>query len=533
MKVKRPFVKRFGPAIVGLIALIGVGSVAFFGLGGSDESSGADAATFTVKRDDLTIEVTENGDIKAINTVDIKSEVEGRATIISLVDEGTVIRPEDVNVMVLCELDSSDIKQKLTQQEIKYLSAEASYANSKEALDIQKKQNDSDIQNGRMAVRFALMDFKKYLGEIVAKEVIEQAGQSESLEGVDTGSLLEVAGLGGEASQRLKELTDEIVLAESKYEQASDRLMWTEKLFGNQYVAETELRKDRLELQSTKIKKEKAEIDLELFKIYEFPKQTEKLFGDCLEAKRDLDRVEASARAKLVQAQAKLKSAKATYSLEKELLAKWEKQLAACMIIAPTDGQVVYGSSMLKGWMRQRRLIEIGAEVRERQKIICIPDQTKMKVEIKVHENWIDKVDIGQEAEITVAAFPDDKFTGKVLTKAPLADPTEWFNPDLKVYATDVSLDGTHDSIKTGMSAKVKIIINRLKNVLLVPIQAVATQEGVKVCYVSTGGGSDKRKVELGQFNNDFVEIKSGLSEGDRVLLNPPRITNKKNEKLK
>ena len=204
---------------------------------------------------------------------------------------------------------------------------------------------------------------------------------------------------------------------------------------------------------------------------------------------------------------------------------KINKQLKACKIKAPAPGQVVYASSMADRWERRNRPIEIGAEIRERQKIISIPDPTVMKVEIKIHETWIDKVQPGQHAKITIAAFPDETFTGKVMKKAPLADPEEWLNPDLKVYSTDVNIDGTHDFLKTGMTAKIEVIIDELHDVLSVPIQSVITQEKSKVCYVLTNNGPQKRVVETGLFNDNFVEVKSGLVEGEKVLLNPPRIS--------
>ncbi len=210
--------------------------------------------------------------------------------------------------------------------------------------------------------------------------------------------------------------------------------------------------------------------------------------------------------------------------MQKERLEKLRKQLEACTIRAPAPGQVVYSSSMMDRWARRRGLIEVGAEIRERQKIISIPDTSKMKVEIKVHETWVDKIKVGQQAKITVAAFPDETFTGKVLKKAPLADSENWLNPDLKVYATDVSIDGTHNFLKTGMTAKVEVVIEELKDVISVPIQAVVNIEGKKVCFVSSGSSSERRQVETGAFNDSFVEIKSGLAEGDKVLLNPPRL---------
>jgi hypothetical protein len=170
-------------------------------------------------------------------------------------------------------------------------------------------------------------------------------------------------------------------------------------------------------------------------------------------------------------------------------------------------------------------MIEIGAQVRERQKIISIPDASEMKVEMKVHEVWIDKVQPGQPAKITVAAFPDMAFTGKVLRKAPLADLPNFMSPDLKVYSTDVSIDGAHDFLKTGMTAKVEIIVDELRNITSVPIQAVVSREGKKFCFVKTANGTEQRQVETGAFNDNFVEVKQGLSEGEEVLLSPPRLT--------
>ena len=88
-----------------------------------------------------------------------------------------------------------------------------------------------------------------------------------------------------------------------------------------------------------------------------------------------------------------------------------------------------------------------------------------------------------------------------------------------------MSIEGTHDFLKTGMTGKVEVTIDKLHDVLYVPIQSVVTEEDKKVCYVMTNNSPEKRQVEIGLFNDDFVEIKSGLTEGERVLLNPPRWT--------
>jgi HlyD family secretion protein len=509
--------------ILVILAVIGGGVGGFLFLhhkGGNSGGSNPGSGLFEVKRGDLKISVTEPGDIKAVNSKDIKCEVEGRTTIVNIVPEGTYITQEDVNNgKVLVELDSSDLREQLAQREIELATAEASYAEANEAYQIQLKQNESDIAAAELKVKFALMDFEKYLGETVARGVAGRLKQDPN-SSIDMLSLLADAGLGGEASQKLRELNGNITLAKSNLEKAIYTLEWTEKLHAKQYVAETELRKDRLEKQRLEIEEQKANIALDLFKRYEFPKQTEQLLSDYDEAKRELSRTQARARSQLAQAQAKLASADATLSLQKERLAKLNKQIEACVIKAPAIGQVVYWSSTQR-WTRVK--IEQGAEISEGYKIITIPDTSEMKVEIKVHETWIDKIEPNQPAEITIAAFPDKTFAGKVLKKAPLADPRSWWEPDLKVYTTDVSINEAPKSLKTGMSGKVEVIIDELHDVLYAPIQSVITVEDKKVCYVMGNNGPEKREVELGLYNDDFVEVKNGLTEGEKVLLSPPR----------
>jgi RND family efflux transporter MFP subunit len=510
-------------AFVAIAAAIGVFAFSRAKIG-NPHASANNSQIYTVHRGELTISVTESGDIKPPNSVDITSKVEGETTIISIVDEGTFITQEDVNNgKILVELDASQIKQELMEEKIKFLDCEADRAAAKESVDIQKKQNESDIEAGRMAVRFGLMDLQKYLGESLAQGLIAGAKNSPNLQD-QIASLVHDPNLGGEALQTLRALDSSIKLTQAKLARAEDKLEGTLELYDSNYVAEIELKSDELDVESLKIQKEQDITAKDLYVKYEFPKQVETFLSAYHESIRELDRIEAGARSKLAQAQAEFDKEKAKHTLQVDELKYAEQQLEACTIRAPVPGQVVYASSMMDRWERRRRMIEVGAEIDERQKIISIPDLSAMKAQIKIHETWVDKVQPNQKAKITIAAFPDRAFTGKVIKKAPLADPEEWLNPDLKTYTTDVSIDGTDESLKTGMTAKVEIIIDELKDILSVPIQSVINVEGKKVCFVSTSKGRQRREVETGAFNDNFVEIKTGLAEGEKVLLNPPRL---------
>jgi HlyD family secretion protein len=522
--------KMWAILIVAAIVLTGVvllGSMRKSGSGGSS----ANMSTFLVRRDDLTISVSESGSIKARSSIDINCKVDGQSTIISIVPEGIFITEEDVkNGKVLVELDSSNLEEQIATREIDFASSEASLTEAEEAFDIQIKQNESDIAAAVLAVKFALLDFHKYLGEEVAQKVINAVGEDPNAN-YNMVSLLEdydpndTSGLGGAASQQLNNYQDAIILATGRLERAIDVNEGTQKLFNANYASELELTGSRLDVASFTIQKKSAEEDLILYKLYDFQKESEKFLSDYYEAKRQLVRTHAQSRSRLAQAKAKLRGAESTNRLRGDRLAKLKEQIDACVIRAPAPGLVVYGSS--GDFMRGRtRVIEEGGTVYQRQKIIELPNLTQMIAEIDVHESSVDKVRPGQRAKIVVDAFPDQSFTGEVLKVAPLPDPQRGFlSPDMKVYKTQVTIEGSHDFIKPGMSTKVEILVEYLEEVLIVPIQVVARRDGKKVCYTLTSKGSEPREVQTGAFNDTFVQIIEGLEVGDEVLLNPPLIT--------
>jgi HlyD family secretion protein len=513
-----------------VLAVIVVGIVlAAFGVyrfgdrkkGPADDTS----STFTVQRGDLVMSVTESGTIKARNAVEIKSQVEGEVTIVSLAPEGGYISEQDVkDGKILVELDSSRLRDDINQQEITYNSAEADYTGAKESLTIQKNQNDSDVQQGLMKVKFGRMDLQKYLGEQTANLLIEQYKSTGQMP-VLVGLIQDPNQLGGESLQNYRKLTADIRLAEEEFKRASTDLGWTEKLFDKSYVSRSDLDADRLKAQRLEVSWQQAKTSLDLFIQYEFPKEAEQLFSDYLESERELERIYARTRSTLAQVEAELNSSEAKYQLNKERLERMKSQIEACSIRATAPGMVIYASSDRGRFGGSRTYIEVGEDVRERELIMTVTNAVEKDVDVKVHETNVDKVRVDQPVRIVIDAQPDKVFSGKVQKIAPLPDPQSFFgNPDLKVYTTSVSIENVGDQIKPGMSARVEIIIAQLSDVISIPVQSVANREGGKVCYVMTSGGPKEQRIQTGAFNDRFVEVLDGLQEGQKVLLNPPRL---------
>jgi multidrug efflux pump subunit AcrA (membrane-fusion protein) len=130
----------------------------------------------------------------------------------------------------------------------------------------------------------------------------------------------------------------------------------------------------------------------------------------------------------------------------------------------------------------------------------------------------------GQFVKVSIDAFPDVELFGEVIKVAVVADSANAFmNPDLKVYPTTIRIDGEHDWLRPGMSAEVEILVDSLEDVVYVPLQAVTYYDDQRVVYVKRGGRAERRVVEVGTFSEQFIEISSGLQQGEDVLLLPPQ----------
>jgi len=497
--------------LVVLGAVVGAGALVYRMNRGARNALEAGVTT-PVRRGDLTIAVTESGTLQAEKMVRIRSRVPGSVQIIYIVPEGTRITEEDVRQgKVLVELDSSSLRDRLTRQQISVQNASAAYTKAKEDYAILVKQNESEIRKAALQVKFAWMELQHYVGEDLAQALPQMA---------DLSNLSDHPRLGGVAAKEKARLESAVHLAQEELARAEDKVKWTRTLYEKKYVTGNELRADELAVEKTRADLDQARLALKLFLVYELPKEAEQRVADWRESVLEHERVKAAAAAEESQARVKLASAKATYELEKEELAKLEEQKRNCLIRAPQPGLVVYASSV-NSWRRRNRPIEEGASVSERQEIIHLPDLTTMIARTTVHESRVNKVKPGQRAIITVDALPDLTLEGTVKTVADLPDPQHWLQ-DVKVFSTDIKVKGVHPGLRPGMSCRTSIIVAELKNVLYVPLQAVALRGERKVCYVATDKGVEMREVETGLFDDKVVEIKRGLKEGERVLLTPP-----------
>ncbi len=481
----------------GVLALLALALVVV-ATGGFD-SSGDESTSVrgqTVQRGPLRISVLERGNLQAADSVVLKSQIEGRTTILFLIEEGTWVDEGDL----LCELDTSELEEQRVSQEISVQNREAAHVKAKQNHAIQVSSNESDIAAAERKLRFAILDRTKYL----------EGDHPLDLQAHDEG----------------------ILIAEEELQLAAQDLEWSKRLAEKGFLESTQLDADRIAKNRSEAKLNQEKRELVLLKEYEHPRQLEELDADVEEAQRELERVKLRARARIVDYEAEVRTSEAQFDLEREKLTKLDTQIANAKIFAPRPGMVVYWQESNR-WGGSDDPLQEGAEVRERQELITLPSAGTMVAQASLHESVLEQVRLGMPCLVTVDAVPDLTFRGRVGFKAVLPDQvSRWVNPDLRVYRTEIVLDGSDERLRPGMSCSVEIVVDELDETLFIPLQAIFLDAGSTVAFVERGEGFEMRSIESGLNDGKWVEVRSGLEEGEVVLLSEPPGANLRREAM-
>ena len=455
-------------------------------LSGGRSGKEDDSALYTkVAEGPLVINIEESGEIQPSQQLILKSEVQGRTSIIYLVPEGQVVKKGDL----LVELDASDKTDELTSQEITVQNAESNANVARENLEIVKNQADSDIELAEMNLEFAKEDLVKY----------EE----------------------GEYPNKLNETKGSVTLAEQTLQQSKDKYEWSKKLYDENFLSESELRSDELNWKHNTLSLATAQGNLELLEKYTHKRDLAKYKSDVKQCTMALERTRRKANSSIAQAESQLRASEREYMKQLQRLDKLTNQIAKAKITAPMAGQVIYATSA--GRQRNREPLQEGQEVWEHQELIYLPTADTFISRVNVHESSLKSLVVGMPVRVRCDALPGKVYSGTLSRISPMPDnERRWMNPDLKEYPSDVALNGGIGELKSGMSCRAEIVLAQYDKALYIPVQCVV-RVGKKACvWVKSPGGPVRREIETGLDNNRFVRIVSGLSAGEEVMLTPP-----------
>lgn len=454
----------------------------------STTHGGAGLVMHSVKRETFNVVLKEKGELKAAKSTDIISEVEGRATIIKLIPEGTDVKEGDP----LIELASNQIEDRIRTEELNEANAITAFESAKTELDIQRDKNASDIRKADLEIELKRLELEKY-----------QKGEWE---------------------QRSTDAQIAIDQARITLDRRKEDYEAAQKLHPKNYITQTEFEEAEFNHQKAIWDLKKAEQSKEVLEKYTHVADLKRKQSDLEEAMKEADRTNKNAQAEETKKVRALEGKDKELSLTQEQLAKLRQQKDKCRIAAPTQGFVVYfgggGSGGGRFFGSSDEQIKEGAEVHERQVLLQLPNTSSMIVSLRIHEAKMDKLKMGQTANITVEGLPGRLLTGRVTKVAMVADSKgSWLNPDLKEYETEITLDPTDASLKPGATARVEIKVQTVENSLSVPVQAVYTKGAKRYVFRERQGEFSPSPVQLGAIATDWAEITEGLAERDNVLL--------------
>jgi multidrug efflux pump subunit AcrA (membrane-fusion protein) len=178
-----------------------------------------------------------------------------------------------------------------------------------------------------------------------------------------------------------------------------------------------------------------------------------------------------------------------------------QKKLNDSTIRAPFAGQV------------KERSVTQGQYLKVQTPVMVIVQVDPLRVRLKVPEKMAAWTHEGQAVTVTVEAYADRAFTGKITRINPSVD------QQTRSFEVEALIDNHDNALKPGFFVKATIPSSNVTSALLVPQDALLYVYGVYKIFVIEGSTLKEREVKLGERTGDEIEITDGLREGERVAL--------------
>jgi HlyD family secretion protein len=302
--------------------------------------------------------------------------------------------------------------------------------------------------------------------------------------------------------QTERDFLGQIALAKSDEARQEDRVAWARRMLEKGYASLAQVKTEEQSQSRTSLQLEQIEIALSNFRRFTAPKEL------------------LTYQTQVIAARSTLNFQTIRLRREEDRLAHYKKLVDACTVRAPHGGFVIHANRP----GREPRVFE-GATVRERMPLFHLPDQSRLEIEVLLHETVVDEIRPGMAADALIEALPKSPVIGRVesVGPVPLSDQSAETGGDVAYFLGHVELGSVPPGLRPGMTAQVRITLGP-REVLALPSASVEVDHHQKVCYVEHSTEIERRSLKVGQADHDLVEIVEGLTEGEEVVLDPSQI---------
>ena len=451
---------------------------------GGDEANDLTDALFTVKRGVLDITIAEEGYLKAKNSVQLKPKFRREGVISWIVEEGTTVEKDDL----LVEFEKTDLTKQVADLENSKIQYETELKAAQATMKIQERENVASIESAELGLEMSKMKLERYVK--------------------------------GDQPNDRRKLKLAVNKAESELRRQQEQWAEVPNLEKEGFFTKIQVENEKLKLEEAQISVANAKKELELFEKYTVPMETKQRESDVRDAERKLLDAKEMADIKKNEKLARVKQQERQLDATVNRLEKYQEELEQMTMKAPSPGIVHYGEAS-REWELEH--IKVGGRIWPGITVITLPDLSEMQAVIEIHEADIDQIEEGMEAVVTVDAVQGVSFPGKVSKIASVASS---HRSDMsKTFRVEVVVETAKVELRAGISARVEILVEKVPDVLYIPIHAVFSEGAERFCFVVTDKKVERRDVTTGKTNIHYVEIEGGLEENESVMLYDPRDT--------
>lgn len=183
-------------------------------------------------------------------------------------------------------------------------------------------------------------------------------------------------------------------------------------------------------------------------------------------------------------------------------------------ITAPADGTV------LDIPVTEGLVVVAAASVNSGTILMTFADLSQLLIESHVNQVDAPRLTRGQVVEVNMSDSTEEPVKASIEFIAPLAI----VKNNIKGFEVQALIEDTEGRLKPGMSVSMNVPVGKAQHAVSVPVSAVFKDSKQNIVYVRKGGLTEKRKVVVGVNNLSYVEIKSGVNEGEEILLVEPTL---------
>lgn len=258
----------------------------------------------------------------------------------------------------------------------------------------------------------------------------------------------------------------------------------------------TEKASAEIEIAGFKLSVEKARAD---------HKRDEQLYSKQLIAERTM-----------LDSKSALELAENSFDKSQKRLQNVMDRLAKSKVMSPMSGRI------LELPVVEGQVVVAAASVNSGTSLMKIADLKKLQISTHVNQVDVAKLSLKMNVGFSVDSIPGVTMEGRVQEIAPTAT----IKKNIKGFTVELAIDEPDPRLRPGMTADVVVPIEKVENALAVPLSAVFSEGEKKVAFflpTEGKGDAEMRELQIGISNIDYVEIKSGLSEGETVALTRPK----------